>query len=952
MTRRVNYSNGQRVDLIDAMAEAEFQNQDLRRLMRQIIIGRDATKHVLWGFEVTPEDSGVSSKVLVKMDQGGGNIGAFMGAESYGGGVVDFGQLAGGKDAQDNLDGNAQALVDFIGQPVAVYEVKVRFAYVDAVQDNRAFWNPATNSEFIKVTNTRRLPTWVPAITGHAGSEWVLLAEVNWTGVSVATADVTDKRDFALEGPPRDELTVANRWSHEDQASATLFGVKDFDRGHDRADPTAIQTGFWQSHRMLARQIQDLKGPRESDVRFDAYSRPYQPVGFAGVQPDQWTKNLRSVDTVTYTVGDGSTDAGDFNGLDGLQTCFQFIETNQASLPTRIRIVVKSRENTSGNPTFTWDSNVSIANKNITLVGRGNGWVGVPGEFDGLFEGRTLIGVTLPAAATALEITGQGSLHLENINILNVEDNRNILRLDEGCRFTAKNCYLSHSGATLTGYALSCPSEGCHIENSIIIGRAYIGGKTKQSLFDTDYDSTHKGGLIRNTLFINCMLRLRLQESIFDTEGEFLFANRLRFQNCDFLVRSASFFVPQAEGMVAIRGAKNITFDQCNFQYNGDEDCVRIGPSIFFTDTWGRVQNIAFNECQFLLRDSATHAGWVSGAGGVNGGEGTGWAIKSHPNITTVTTIQQIPRGISIKNCQFRCQANFDVNLRSSPDAGAVLLYDTRDAHIESSRVVEWIEPVGGQASDFVRIFGVQNTVAGLVFGAGQNIWIERNSIGAWHYLGGGSADWGSAGGTLHCIHVLGGNQIQILNNNISAVAKGETLLVDPTTFGGALYVSTSTAVRVEGNHFILWRSGDDPLHNSCVFLDGINNNLFMNHNHFLGCGGYNIFAALAASVFRSQFNDNYFAVGTDGSKFSGPIFLDCTTDGNAFQNNDWDYIGPAPAKTLHVGTGLVFTFVGNQLLGCNIEHDTAGGLPVPGGHGLGYAPVGDWFANDVLGYT
>lgn len=949
MTRRVNYSNGQRVDLFDAMAEAEFANQNLRRLTRQLIIGRDTEKRVLWGFAVTPEDPGVSSKVLVQMDQGGGNISSAMGAESYGGGIVDFGQLIGGKDAQGNLDGNAQALPDFITEPAGIYEVKIKFSYIPAVQDNRAFWNPATNSEFIRATNTRLLPTWEAAITGHADPEWVLLAEVDWDGVAVAADDIVDKRDFALEGPARDELAVEDRWSHEDQASATNFGVKDFDRGHDRSDASIIRTGLWQSHRALARQVQDIKGGREVDGRFDAYSRPYQAVGFAGVQADQWTKNLRSVDVTTYTIGDGSTDFGDFNGLTGLFDCFQFIETNQASLPSHIRVVIKSRENTSGNPTFVWPENVSIADKDITIVGRGNGFVAAPGEYDGLFEGMSTIGISVNSGVTALDITGQGGLHLENIYAVAFLNNRHIFRLGESCTFTAKNCVI-FGEPNIVGIALRCPSEGCSIENSIIVGRAYIGGKTKQSLLATDYDSTHKGGLIRNTLFIECMLRLRLQESIFDAEGEFLAANRLRFQNCDFLVRGNTFFTPQAEGMVAIRGAKNITFDQCNFQYNGDEDCVRIGPSIFFTDTWGRVQNIAFNECQFLLRDGATHAGWASGAGGVNGSEGTGWAIKSHPNITTVTTIDQVPRGISIKNCQFRCQANFDANLRSSPDAGAVLLYDTRDASIESSRVVEWIEPVGGQASDFVRIFGVQNTVEGLTFGAGQNTWIERNSIGAWHYLGGGNADWGSAGGTLHCIHVLGGNQIQILNNNISAVAKGETLLVDPTTFGGALYVSTSTAVRVEGNHFILWRSGDDPLHNSCAFLDGINNNLFVKNNHFLGCGGYNIFAAPAASVFRSQFNDNYFAVGTDGTKFSGPIFLDCTTAGNSFQNNDWDYIGPAPAKTLHVGDGLVFTVVGNQLLGCNIEHDTLGG--VPSLNALGYAPVAPWLANDVLGYT
>jgi hypothetical protein len=246
-------------------------------------------------------------------------------------------------------------------------------------------------------------------------------------------------------------------------------------------------------------------------------------------------------------------------------------------------------------------------------------------------------------------------------------------------------------------------------------------------------------------------------------------------------------------------------------------------------------------------------------------------------------------------------------------------------------------------------MFAVQTTTVGLGYGGGQNIWIERNYIGEWFYLGGGSANWGSAGGTLHCVHVLGGNHVQINNNHISAVNKGETALCDPSTFGAALYVSTSGNVRAEGNHFILWRSGDDPLHNSCVYLDGICSGLFMNNNEFFGCGGYNIFAAPTANISRAQFNDNYFGVGITPATYNGCIYLKCTTEHIQVKDNFWDNNVVTGLMAVHLGNAGRFTIVGNYFALGNIAHAIA---TVPAGLLFGWGvPAGTRDLNEVAGY-
>jgi len=948
MTRHVNFSSGQRVDLIDMQAMREFRNQDLRRIMRQVIIGRDLTTRVIWGFKVEPENPSVSPKILIKMNQGGGNIGSFMGAENYGSVPYDFGQVAGGRDAQNSLDGSAQMLVDLTGQPVGTYEVKVRFTFVEGVSDNRAFWNPATNAEFIKATNTRLLPQWEAAVTGHAGLDWVLLAEVDWNGVSVDYLHIVDKRDLALEGKPRAEVLPPLQWSHPDQESAADYGVGDFDRGGDRSDPDIIRSGIWQMVRALARQVQDIKGPRDIDGRYDWYSRPHQPYGFFNNKPEEHTKSLRTIDTVTFTIGDGLTEVGDFNGATGLVDCMEFIQDYSASLPSRIRIVLKSKSTTPSFPVLTWNKNIIIHSKHIEIEGLGNGSDLDPyiAELDGYSDGQTLIGVSVAAGTTALHMTGNGGLYLKHLwwGCLPFAD-VNIITTERSCLFQASNTWLLTTGNAI---ALRCASERCYLDNCVLTGIVFIGGKNTPITFNRDYDVSWRGGLVRNSAFLGCLVALRNKNFTFGDDA-WLFANRLRFENCVFVPRGP-LYLPNYGGMVDARGARNITFEGCHVQYSGDEDGLRLG-SLDHTTGIAPSRDIAIKSCQFTLRDSCTHLGRVhtGGVGGVNGLEGTGWAIKSHPGFVPTDPAFHIPRNIVIEDCEFRCSV-LPSAVVSSPDAGAILIMDSRNVHVRRNRVVEWTAPIAGSTGDFVYLINAAASAGGYTVGAGQDIHIDDNYVGQWWYPGSGAA-WGA--GTLTCIAVSICQFGSVSRNVISAIDMMEVVVADPALVGAAMGISACNSMRIEDNQFILWRSTADPLNNTALAIFSINNALFVNRNHFYGCGGYNIFGYPASTTIEnSQFNGNVFNYGNDATKFSGAIsLLNCTTQNNHFHNNYHDKFSGTVVTAIHVGNGVRFSVQGNHFLFGNIVHATLGGVPSTGALGYGSSAAHSDAPNVVAGY-
>lgn len=110
------------------------------------------------------------------------------------GGGINLGQLL--------SEGAAYYDVPFASLGADVYGVWIRFTRTDGTDANRAFFNPPTNSQRVRMVQTRQVAGWeARASVDSPGSEWQQVAEVDWDGVSLATSTITDKRNFVYEGP-------------------------------------------------------------------------------------------------------------------------------------------------------------------------------------------------------------------------------------------------------------------------------------------------------------------------------------------------------------------------------------------------------------------------------------------------------------------------------------------------------------------------------------------------------------------------------------------------------------------------------------------------------------------------------------------------------------------------------------------------------------------------------
>lgn len=574
--RIVRYASQERVDLPDKTAEDFLVLGEFRRTVRGILLGDEGTgfeNYVLRGFKVEPE-SPASARVVVKLDPGGGAPLSFaIGAENDGS-RVDHGHLIGGNDLFGLLEGNAQQILDFTGQPIATYRVQMRFVYATGASDNRAFWDEGTNSESISATHTRHLPLVELRFSGAASDEWIDLADVAWDGSTIDAADITDLRKFAFEG--------TSPFSRTTQAGAG--GMADFDRSADRA--TNGVNEVYRVLRGLARQIQDLKGPDDTGA-WNWYGRVFGPLDPASTLDAQQTKTLRSVETVEFTVGDGATTFGDFNGATGLNTCLQHIATNAASFPNHIRILIRSHQ-TGGGTTFTIANQFAVTGKHIEIVGAGHG-----------ANGRVQINVTYNAGGAALSLAGVSSLRLENLAMTAPASGCTVVSVAEGRGTVIRNCeILGVTSASTAFRAAYLACEGLVIENSYISGRVAITGTT---LGDATADY---GGHVRNTKFVDTALHLAA-----DTFG----AANMTFEDCEFTA-PATPFTNDAAALVNANESTFITLRSCQLFYHPDQNGVHALRTRLMID-----------RCYFTHNASAiTHAA----AAGVHGGDGTGWAIS------------------------------------------------------------------------------------------------------------------------------------------------------------------------------------------------------------------------------------------------------------------------------------------------------------------------------------
>ncbi len=978
MTRRVNFSPQQRVDQPDAQAISAFAAMDARRYARVLFMGTadvaSDTGRVIRGFKVVAEDDGVSPRIIVKLNNGPNDLSAFMGAQSQGAGLTDWGQLGGDQDGLGNLEGSAQNLLDFTGAPTQSYEVKIRTTFVPGQLDNRAFWNPAANVEFTKPTNTRLLPQWEIAFENHSDPEWVLLAEVDWQGAVVNTVDITDLRKFPIEGQPVNTTVIAEQWSHALQSDGDTLGVGDFDRNEDRGDSGAAINALWESNRALARQLQDIKGGRESDLRFDWFSRIFAaPARLAADPASKLTRTMRTMDVVTFTCSDGTTDQGDFNGLSAVYDCFKYIEDNGANLPQSIDIVVKSRA--LGNPSdFTWAQQVTITDKSIRLraVGGASTAFNTPDVWNTPHNPTVILTAGMTTGGTAaIVMTGRGSLHLENIFFLGVPDRTmGIISCAITCAFSCKSAVLSGFPGDDAEPVLRVPSQHLDIEHSFISGTSYIGGRAvpdSATLFGPPggihrEDTQWQGGRITDSALLG-LVRFKHSDFVLAGGAEsdpWKFANSLVCDNVKFLESADAQTDFSADGQVDMRGCRNMDFRNCQYTYHGDQTCVRISRVIVSSLALFREsENIHFDNCQWKLDRHAEHDGFVSGAGGVSGAEGTGWAVYAgnENNVETIN-FQEVVSGVYFDSCDFQAGVAVDgtdpasVPVETPCDAGYIRIFNCRDVWIDKCKFRAWGQPGAVlQNLDIQSLVALQGSAGGLAVGGARGMHCTNSTFQP-AFGAPGSADDFSTLARFICLSVLGVIESWADDNDFNAgssvTVAGASIKTPPLP--SALVLTNTIEARACGNTFNAWRDAATPLLNTCVGLLGVNSRLTIHGNEFNDCGGANIVCEVNELHSFLDVSRNDFNVGSDGALFDSCLDTDTFATGGTVLRcigNRWNYTGADhPAVRMVEDEGAI---VSNWFTDGEIKHGSGAGAKVLL---LGFEVVGATDLNVVGAYT
>lgn len=623
--RIVRWAPQERVDQPDLEAMSFLVLGEFRRMIRELMLAEDKA-YVLRGFKVEAENP-ASSRVVVKMDPGSGRLGMLLLGEDKGGGHIDWGQLTGGRDHNNQLEGAAEQILDFTGKAAATYVVEVRFTYQVGVADNRAFWDKAANSEYIQSTKTRHLPIWTAQISPSAsGGDWMTLAEVAWDGAEVNSGEITDKREFPFEGTD----------PFQQDTQGGTGGIEDFDRSSSRADVGVNE--LYPVLRALARQVQDMKG-QDVNGKFNWWNRAVGPVDPDNQLPSQQTKSLRSLDVGYITVGDGTTEWGDYNGTKGLENALQDIHNDivistGAGYPDKIVIVLKARENND----FTWDvsspSTLNLTSKHVVI--RAENAHSASGGYAHVDMSHT--------SGVGIDMGLGGALELENIWL--VSDESDGVKCGVDGKFTAKNCILTGVTSDATTWLIDAPSRNLQLEDCTIIGNSRFA-------YDSDQDDHQNEGMILRCRFTSTNIMLR--------EGGPTSVNTvcagLRFVGCRFEAKSS----PSAP-MIDGRGAAWVTFDDCHLRSHGDEHAVQFGVAENIVPTYYPSRHWEFRNCRFEWS--------TAGTGGanllqINGDEAQEDSIVANVSISNCeftgtpsnggTGIYMFDgcRNVSIENCRF-----------------------------------------------------------------------------------------------------------------------------------------------------------------------------------------------------------------------------------------------------------------------------------------------------------
>jgi hypothetical protein len=920
--RQVHFTSKERVDVPDMQVVSSGVQAEFRRQLRAWV-GGDFVG-ILRGFKVEPE-APVSTRVLVKMDNGGPSslfYSQAIGAHDLGG-IVDYGELIGGADTAGNLEGPAQLLLDFSGEAIGDHIVEMRYATTLGDTDNRAFWDEGADDEFVQSVPTRILPSWeiqiVPAATGGA---WIPLARVAWDGATVDAVDITDVRFLFLEGSDAE--------TGFDFATQSV-ALPDFNRARERGDYGVGHVSPLAMIQALQRQVMDLKG-QDEDGFFNHYNRPFRPPGGTEASWADQTKSLRTVDTVTFTVGDGSSDYGDFNGQSGLNECLTHISTEASNLPRRIKIILKNRAAPGSTPFHGITTPVVIDGKDIEILAEvGHGFAPPPPVAPGPesfspVTSQHTIAFNLALGVTALTMTSTSartSLRLKNIK-LNRPGN-DISLIDVEGPVDAKNTAFYGRIGVLGEFALQCHSEGTLLQDCYGEGVFNIGGHGSA----TGLLAANRGGEIIRTVFTRSVLRLR---SLVDTPNVGVttaipfVCQKMTLDQCRFLGRADDAggdwdFGPDGahgQGMIDARGATGVSWKDCHVEHSSEEDGIRFGSlptNVAGLDVIGG--NCSIEGTEFRVYHDRTNA---LGAG-VGGARGTGHHINLLHETTPISSFFQCSE-FRFENNKFTMGASLLVGSNVvTPDSAAIRMTDVSKCWITGNKFTDLVQPATGSVGGIHIDAVFQNSF----------IWIEKNFIG----------DHSDNMQTLTALFASGVTGLHVCGNRITPYARDN--------FGGTAFDITNFGVLLENignwffdkNEMVGWTNDADPLDNRALVLRGFANVGHCSHNIFRNCGGSNIISEVGSILLGTRWDSNYFEMSGDETRWTSAIDLSNSliADGNYWVGNNWGYLGVPFKDAIRLGNGLNFTLTNNWFNRGFARHGTLGGVATTNGIGYGAIP-------------
>ena len=757
--RLVKWSPQERVDVPDITAMQTLVLGEFRRTVRGLLLGPGAVpataRHdvaIVRGFKVEPQ-AVPDATIRVRLDPGTDILGFAIGAENLGA-SIDFGQLVGGDDTAGITEGNASQNFDFTGQPDPVtYTLRMRFVYADGTPDNRAFWDEGIPSEFIASVDTRVLAGFELSIV-TTGAEWFDLADVVWDGVSIDAADITDLRTFLFEGTTPFTATT----------QAAYTALADFSRSNLRGDNGVNEV--YGVLRALGRQIADLKGP-DSSGGFNWYARAFAPIDPAasGIAAEQ-TKSVRSVDTVTYTVGDGVGSFGDFNGASGLEQALDAIATG-ATRPRRVKIVLKAGDRGAITQLVTnvYDFTAGGGTElSLEIVAESTNGAG-----GGVDNGRAAI--TFTGAGGAAGVFTVENLTLRNLQMTHTGAGNGLFTVQKGARI--HNCLLSTTATVASDmtagiYALSISKDGgFECADTEFSGLVKV---TDFAVATTDRFNRRCFGQFRDCSFSAPVVL----NDIIENAGTVHSQEGLLFEGCLF----SSVTYTGQRGILDGRGSQNVTLRDCEFTLDDREiDIIHIGR----LDNDVPATNWLIENCQFNIDDTARVSAVNAGA---NGSDGTGWAIYFE-GIATSGNLEEYAANITIRNCYVEGPSTSPTN----NDSGAFYLEAVKQAVIADNTIFS----MGCGDASRCEVIRIVNTTQQ----RRNNISIRGNLISKFTA--------GSATADIYGISVLTCDGLHITDNTIVGQDDGGTA-VSMSAISAAIELNSVTLSSVIGNHIASFR--------------------------------------------------------------------------------------------------------------------------------------------------